>query len=288
MSMERDDIKINILRYPKLEDWQRCKALALNTVGKKYLDTIENMTGRRQAVNVDVAENKKSHSILENAIQEQEAKIKENMTQQEKMQEALRNSTYGGTKISNKNKKRMQEYNQLQDGKPDTNKPVSQQDIVSKNNADKLNKWKRRILIARHSPIRTLFFTIEMEIPYFAAMHIARHKMGIEHYVSSQRNDRQKNYDRELAPQNSPVTHIIDLNADALLTIAEKRLCNQADPTTRYIITKICMEVEKVCPEFEGLFQPRCGFDFNNCPEFNSCYTQIQNELQQSDFYVKA
>ncbi len=53
--------------------------------------------------------------------------------------------------------------------------------------------WKVRILKAGHSPIRTLMFTIKLEIPYFVSVHFVRHKFGIEHYVQSQRDDRQSN-----------------------------------------------------------------------------------------------
>lgn len=61
------------------------------------------------------------------------------------------------------------------------------------------DEWKRRILDAGHSPIRTLMFTVRMEIPYYVSVHFVRHKVGVEHYVRSQRNDRQSDYDRTKA-----------------------------------------------------------------------------------------
>lgn len=131
-------------------------------------------------------------------------------------------------------------------------------------------KWKRQILKAGHSPIRTLVFTIKLTIPYFASVHLVRHKIGIEHYVQSQRNDRQDKYDRELAPQNAMVTHIIEVNADQLMFMANRRLCGQADPTTRYIMTRICREVLKVNPEFEAFLVPMCE-RMHECPEFKPC-----------------
>lgn len=131
-------------------------------------------------------------------------------------------------------------------------------------------EWKRKILRAEHSPIRTLMFTIRLTIPYFVSVHLVRHKIGIEHYVQSQRNDRQTNYDRELAPQNSMVSHIIDVNAEQLMFMARRRLCGQADVTTRYVMAKICKEVEKVNPEFKGFLVPNCEYR-HECPEFYSC-----------------
>lgn len=171
--MTKNEIKVEILRHPEESDWERCKMLALNTVGKKF-------TG-------DVTDN-----------------------------------------------------------------------------------WKRKMLKAKHSPIRTLMFTIKLTIPYFVSVHLVRHKIGIEHYVQSQRNDRQSNYDRELAPQNSPVSHIIDVNAEQIMFMSYRRLCGQADATTRYVMTRICQEIIKVNPEFTGLLIPMCEY-LHECPEFKEC-----------------
>lgn len=168
------NVKVEVLRHPGKEDWERCKILALNTVGKKY-----------------------------------------------------------------------------------TGKEIS-------------DKWKEDILRAEHSPIRTLVFTIRLTIPYFVSVHLVRHKIGIEHYVQSQRNDRQTEYDRELAPQNSMVSHIIEVNAEQLMFMARRRLCGQADATTRFVMALICREVEKTNPEFKGFLRPMCHYR-NMCPEFKSC-----------------
>lgn len=178
-----DDIKVQILRFPMKEDWERCKMLALNTVGKEY-----------------------------------------------------------------------------------TGKEIT-------------TEWKRKILKARHSPIRTLMFTIKMQIPYYVSVHFVRHKVGVEHYVQSQRNDRQSNYDRNIAPQNAMVFHIMDISADELMYMANRRLCGMADKTTRYVMTTICRKIETLCPEFKGCLVPMCEFR-HECPEFNSCgyWEKIQNK----------
>lgn len=131
-------------------------------------------------------------------------------------------------------------------------------------------EWMRRMLECRHSPIRTLMFTIEMSVPYYVSVHLVRHKLGIEHYVQSQRNDRQASYDRELAPQNAMVFHTIDVNAEALMQISEKRLCGMADPVTRYVWSKVCRAVEEVNPEFCGHLLPQCE-RLLHCPEHEPC-----------------
>lgn len=181
----RDDIKVRIIRHPEKQDWERCKDLALRTIGKKWT----------------------------------------------------------GSEVT--------------------------------------EDWKRKMLKCRHSPIRTLMFTIEMEIPYFVSTHFVRHKYGVEHFVQSQRNDRQSSYDRDLAPQSAMVMHTMDINAEALMNMSWRRLCTQADITTRYVMSKICQEVLKVNPEFEGRLVPMCEF-LHECPEFISCgryerYVRVSN-----------
>jgi hypothetical protein len=97
-------------------------------------------------------------------------------------------------------------------------------------------EWRRKILRSEHSPIRTLMFTVRMEVPYYVSVHFSRHKYGVEHYVTSQRNDRQSEYDRKKAPQDAPVVHIMDINAQELMFMARRRLCGMADPATRQVM----------------------------------------------------
>ena len=64
---------------------------------------------------------------------------------------------------------------------------------------DKLpeEEWRHKILRPRHSPIRELKFVFEIkDIPSWVATHLARHHVGVQPYIQSQRNDRQKKYDR--------------------------------------------------------------------------------------------
>ena len=131
-------------------------------------------------------------------------------------------------------------------------------------------EWRVRMLRARHSPIRTLMFTIRMEVPYWVSVHYVRHKVGVEHYVRSQRNDRQHDYDRNSAPQDMPVVHVMDVNADALITMMQKRLCGKAAVETRDVVSQIREAVDMACPEFQraDMLPPcLCG----GCREFVPC-----------------
>lgn len=129
-------------------------------------------------------------------------------------------------------------------------------------------EWKHDILRARHSPIRRLFFSFYIECPYWVSVHLCRH-IHAQPYVKSQRNDRQNDYNRNSAPQDAIVSMIWDMNAEELMTIANKRLCKQASAETQAVIKEICDKVVNVCPEFEGLLVPMCKY--GRCNEMFPC-----------------
>ena len=135
---------------------------------------------------------------------------------------------------------------------------------------DPTAEWKHKILEARHSPIRVLNFVFKLEIPYWVSVHLCRH-IHSQPFVRSQRNDRQSKYDRNSAPQNEMVTMLWYMNAEELMTIANKRLCNQASAETREVVRAICNEVERVCPEFKGLLVPMCLHNGGVCHEMFGC-----------------
>lgn len=130
--------------------------------------------------------------------------------------------------------------------------------------------WKLKILRSGHSPIRTLMFTIRMELPYWVAMHFRTHKFGVEHYITSQRNDRQDNYDRTKATQDALVTHIMDINAQELIQMAHMRLCHQAAEETREAMGDIVEAVIALNPEFKEFLVPKC-IAHRGCNEFKPC-----------------
>lgn len=133
-------------------------------------------------------------------------------------------------------------------------------------------EWKRKILEARHSPIRELQFVFALtDIPYWVSVHLCRHHVGIQPYVRSQRNDRQSEYDRTKAPQDAPVDMILSMNADALITLAQKRLCKLAAEETRTVVGEMCIAVEEACPEFLGLLKPMCWWNGGVCHEMKGC-----------------
>lgn len=133
------------------------------------------------------------------------------------------------------------------------------------------NEWKIKILNACHSPIRYLMFSFYIKnIPSWVSVHLARH-VHAQPYIKSQRNDRQRDYDRNKAPQDSPVDMIWDMNAEELITVAHKRLCRQASKETREVMEEICRKVIEVNPEFKELLAPLCVYRNGKCTEFYPC-----------------
>lgn len=138
------------------------------------------------------------------------------------------------------------------------------------------SEWKHKILEARHSPIRTLNFAFELDIPYWVSVHLCRH-VHAQPFVKSQRNDRQSDYDRTKAPQDEEVKMIWYMNAEELMTIANKRLCKQASKETRKVVEAMATEVHKACPEFYDFLVPMCHY--GKCHEMFPCKKQFNSRV---------
>lgn len=130
--------------------------------------------------------------------------------------------------------------------------------------------WKWKLIRAEHSPIRKMRFSWRWkELPYWVSVHFVRHKIGIEHFVTTQRSDR-TDIPREELPQGSFVSHECDADAQAMINISRKRLCMSASPETRKAWTLVKEEVGRVEPALALCMVRECiyrGF----CPEMVGC-----------------
>lgn len=132
--------------------------------------------------------------------------------------------------------------------------------------------WKRKMLAARHSPIRDLRISFFIsDLPYWVSNELCRHHIGVEKYVKSQRNDRQKDYDRNAARQDAPINVIVDFNAEAFLTFCNKRLCAKASKEMRELTQMMAKALEEINPEFKGFLVPNCLYHNNKCYELEPC-----------------
>lgn len=144
------------------------------------------------------------------------------------------------------------------------------------------DEWKKSILLAEHSPIRKIKFSWKWSnLKSWVSVHFVRHKIGIEHWVRSQRTDR-TGINRDELPQGSLVEHECEADAQALINISRKRLCNQASPETREAWKEVIEELRLHDPVLASVCKAECvyrGF----CPEMHSCgYADTQeyrNEL---------
>lgn len=131
-------------------------------------------------------------------------------------------------------------------------------------------EWKAKMLLAEHSPIRALQFFIRMEdIPYYVAMHLVRHKHGVEWFCATSREDR-TGVPREERRQTDLVNLSCIINAQALIAISRKRLCNKADKTTQ----AVWVEVKKVMKGVDAIVAdamlPECAYR-GKCTELKPC-----------------
>jgi hypothetical protein len=132
------------------------------------------------------------------------------------------------------------------------------------------DEWKYKILLSEHSPIRKLKFSwVWHDLPSWVSVHFVRHKVGIEHFVKTQRTDR-TGIDRNNLLQGALVIHECEANAQTIMNISRKRLCLQASIETREAWGLLLSEIKKVEPILYSLCVPECVYR-GGCPEFFSC-----------------
>ena len=129
--------------------------------------------------------------------------------------------------------------------------------------------FKKKLLISEHSPIRILEFDWSWKnIPYWVSTEWSRHKF--EKYISSQRNDRQENYDRNSARQDAPVNFDGFANMQNLIDAFRKRLCHQATDEARELAENFKKELSKTHKLEADVLVPNCVYRAG-CPEPKCC-----------------
>jgi hypothetical protein len=104
---------------------------------------------------------------------------------------------------------------------------------------------------------------------------MVRHKIGIEHFVRTQRTDR-TGIDRNDEPQGVEIEHMSEATIQSLIFMARKRLCSSASPETRSAFKKLKAEIEKVDPVVASVLVPECIYR-GWCPEWETCgYAQTR------------
>ena len=150
------------------------------------------------------------------------------------------------------------------------------------------HEWKRKLLVCQHSPIRKGIVTWKRnEIEYFSMAHFARHHVGITPYVETSRSDR-TNIPREERKQTDKVSMEMDANIQALIDMASRRLCNQADKTTIGYMQDLVSAIKEYDEDIAWALVPSCvryggcNEPFGNCTFYDNFSKNLTME-QQTD-----
>ena len=138
---------------------------------------------------------------------------------------------------------------------------------------------------AMHSNARTQLFWIEMhDIPLSVASHLVRH-VHAQPYQRSKRPDRDPNA-VDLG-RNTPTDLGLLLNAEEIVNVSLKRLCNKASRETRDIWIKVLARLAEVDPDLY-LFCQRPCVACGLCREPKPCgYMASENYDKERINYLK-
>ena len=156
-------------------------------------------------------------------------------------------------------------------------------------NKEPSKSWRAKMLLAEHSPIRLVEFEWTWkDIMQWVTTHLVRHHEGCEKFVHTQRGDRRVILDeynvssRNELPQGATNDMDMTANAQALISISRKRLCNCASKETREAWKQVQDAIRKVDPVMADKMVPECiyrGF----CPEFMNPCGYANTEKYQQD-----
>lgn len=132
-------------------------------------------------------------------------------------------------------------------------------------------KFVKQLLISEHSPIRLARIKWSWDgIKSWISVHFARHWLGWEKWVSTQRTDR-TGVNRDKSPQDTPVNMDIEANAQALINVSRYRLCKQASKETREYMMDLKAAIKDAGQkEISDVMVPNCIYRMG-CPEFKCC-----------------
>ncbi|HUU86786.1 MAG TPA: hypothetical protein VMX17_03440 [Candidatus Glassbacteria bacterium] len=156
-----------------------------------------------------------------------------------------------------------------------------------------LEIWQKMILSEHSSPRAVKYRIYIEEIPYYAHVHLIRHNIGVEPHVRSQRDDNGKEEVtfRDDTSQGAPISMILDVNVQALINIARKRLCYKAHRQVQDFVEKLkCAliyngdDYDKVLGKL--LMRP-CSWFPGYCSELKPC-GRIPDVRSLHEIHVKA
>lgn len=158
---------------------------------------------------------------------------------------------------------------------------------ISKEAGDKepSSEWKRRLLLAEHSPIRRGSISWKFDkIPYCISTHFVRHHEGVEKWVGTERADRTEIKDRSERTQMDMVPMEMEANIQAVINISRKRLCNCADPLTIKYWKAVLEAIREYDEDIYWACVPEC-IRCGGCPEYKPCgfYDKLMKDSTEEE-----
>lgn len=147
---------------------------------------------------------------------------------------------------------------------------------VNKGSSDKdaTRTFKENLLISEHSPIRIIKISWLWEsIKSWITVHYARHHIGCEKWVSTQRTDR-TGVNRDESTQDTPVRMEMEANAQALINIGKVRLCYQASKETREYMENLKKTIREIGEDgkiLSNVIVPQCIYRCGCSELFGDC-----------------
>ena len=128
----------------------------------------------------------------------------------------------------------------------------------------------KKILIAEHSPIRVIRIRWNWkDIKSWISVHFARHWLGWNKWISTQRTDR-TGIERNNLPQDAKVDMVVEANAQALINVSRVRLCYQAANETREYMEDLKDSIYIKDKNLSNVLVPNCVYR-GGCSEITPC-----------------
>lgn len=126
------------------------------------------------------------------------------------------------------------------------------------------DRWIQKLVRSKHSPLRLRMYYIKFTAPYWVAMHLRTHHVGISATIMQSSRTDITNQERD---PNKLIECVMMLNAEALLNISAARTCVKASKETRQLWIDVIDVLQIVDPLLADACIPSC----HDCKEFNPC-----------------
>lgn len=137
-------------------------------------------------------------------------------------------------------------------------------------------EFVKKLLISEHSPIRLGRIKWSWDgIKSWISVHFARHFIGWEKWISTQRTDR-TGVNRDKSPQDTPVNMDVEANIQSIINVSRYRLCTKASKETREYMMDLKSEIKEKGKDYiyledvSKVMVPNCIYRMG-CPEFDHC-----------------